>query len=162
MKRTDSLFDLIHSLTKEEKRHFQIYVKKYSRSPKYLLLFDALSEMHDYDKSELDTRLRASKFSSRLNVAKEYLYLLILRSLRDLEPTSPSAIVLQQIADISQLVNRKLFSQAKKTIKKAKALALSHDLFGEFNIILDLEGYLPDADRTVLFKYLEEHLRRTN
>ena len=162
MHSSDQLFDLIHSLKKEEKRHFRLYVKKYSKSSNYLVLFDAIAVLKEYDESYLKKQLTGMYFVHRLSVAKEYLYNLILRSLRDIEPAAPSELVLTLIKDISILLDRRLYIQAKKKIRKAKELAAAYDLFGEHYIILELEGYLPDVDRNELFKSLGKHLREVN
>lgn len=47
----DSLFQLIHSLQKGEKRNFKLYVKRNSSNEdlKMIQLFDAIDKMSDYD-----------------------------------------------------------------------------------------------------------------
>ena len=48
---TDSLFQLIHSLQKSEKRNFKLYVKRNSSNNdlKVVQLFDAIDKMAIYD-----------------------------------------------------------------------------------------------------------------
>ena len=52
---TDSLFQLIHSLQKSEKRNFKLYVKRNTSNNdlKIVQLFDALDKMKEYDEKEL-------------------------------------------------------------------------------------------------------------
>lgn len=159
---SDSLFELIHSLKKEEKRQFKLYVKKYSKASNFLLLFDAISRMKRYDEELLRRQLSGKHFSERLGVAKEYLYSLVLRSLRDLEPITAAGKVYKLIEDISLLLDRRLYAQAKKKIRKAKELAIAYDLFGERHILLDLEAYLPESDRKEIIQDLEMLLKQTN
>ena len=56
---TDSLFQLIHSLEKSEKRHFKLYIKRSSSKEdlKIVQLFDALDKMDDYDEKILLKKL---------------------------------------------------------------------------------------------------------
>jgi len=155
----DPLFELIHSLKKEEKRHFRLFVKKYEKSSNYLLLFDALEAMATYSGSELREKCSGMHFTQRLSVAKEYLHSLILRSLRDLEPKTTEDKVRKLIQDIKLLLDRRLYAQAKKRIVKAEKLAAEYDLIGERFTITDLKGYLPDAERALLFEEIRQNIK---
>jgi hypothetical protein len=48
---SDTLFQLIHSLGKSEKRHFKLYIKRSSAKEdlKIVQLFDAMDKMQEYD-----------------------------------------------------------------------------------------------------------------
>ena len=52
---SDTLFQLVKSLEKSEKRNFKLYVKRNSASEdlKIMHLFDALDKMDEYDEVEL-------------------------------------------------------------------------------------------------------------
>jgi hypothetical protein len=156
---SDQLFDLVHSLKKEEKRHFKLYAKKYKKASNYLQLFDAIANLKHYDEKQLRIELNAAAFMERLPVAKEYLYTLILRSLRDLEPATPEGKVLKMIEDSTQLLNRRMFAASKKQLRKAQEIAREHDLIGEQLLLGNLEGYLPDNDRDHLFSQEGDLLR---
>ena len=56
---TDTLFQLIHSLEKSEKRHFKLYIKRSSAKEdlKIVQLFDAIDKLQDYDEKILLKRL---------------------------------------------------------------------------------------------------------
>ena len=56
---SDTLFQLIHSLEKSEKRHFKLYIKRSSAKEdlKIVQLFDALDKMHEYDEKILLKKL---------------------------------------------------------------------------------------------------------
>jgi len=56
---SDTLFQLIHSLEKAEKRHFKLYIKRSSTKEdlKIVQLFDALDKLNDYDEKALLKKL---------------------------------------------------------------------------------------------------------
>ena len=58
---TDTLFQLIHSLEKSEKRHFKLYIKRSSAKEdlKIIQLFDALDKLKEYDEKLLLKKLPA-------------------------------------------------------------------------------------------------------
>src|SRR5580658_10202473 len=80
---SDSLFQLVKSLEKSEKRNFKLYVKRNSSSEdlKITQLFDALDGMDAYDEIHL---LKKNKKISKqqLSNIKAHLYHEILSSLR--------------------------------------------------------------------------------
>jgi hypothetical protein len=162
MTKSGQLFELIHSLKKEEKRHFRLYSKKYAKASDYLKLFDAIATMKRYDEPVLRAQLDGIHSLKRLSVAKDYLYSLILRSLRDMEPITPEAKVLKLIEDVSALLDRRLFGAAKKRIRKALELASMHDLTGALFMLAELDGLLPDSSREQLFENERALLTQTN
>jgi hypothetical protein len=60
---SDTLFQLIKSLEKGEKRNFKLYAKRNSSSEdlKIIELFDVLDRMEEYDESNLLKRIRTVK-----------------------------------------------------------------------------------------------------
>src|SRR3982751_4114679 len=80
---TDSLFQLIKSLEKSEKRNFKLYVKRNSATVdlKIIRLFDALDKMTEYDEEGLLRRDKSIK-KQQLSNMKAHLYRQILASLR--------------------------------------------------------------------------------
>src|SRR5690606_18709603 len=49
MARIDPLFELVRSLTKSEKRYFKLFAQMQGKDKKYLLLFDAIDRLEEYD-----------------------------------------------------------------------------------------------------------------
>src|SRR5687768_3187678 len=84
----DTLFQLIHSLGKSEKRHFKLYIKRSSSKEdlKIVQLFDALDKMSEYDEERLLKKLAAIEKPQLANL-KTHLYKEILASLRLLKRT---------------------------------------------------------------------------
>lgn len=129
MQQTDNLHELIQSLEPAEKRHFKIFAKRHilNGENQYLRLFDILESMPEYDETSVKHRLGRTKFAENLSSSKNYLYNLILRSLRNYNAGASTKISLQELRlDIHTLVDKGLLKQALKLIKKAKKLATQH------------------------------------
>ena len=71
----DILFQLIHSLSKAEKRNFKLYSKRNSANSdlKIIELFDALDKLPDYDEVLLLKKLTSIKKPQLANV-KAHIY----------------------------------------------------------------------------------------
>ena len=56
---SDSLFQLVHSLEKSEKRNFKLYIKRSSGNEdlKIIELFDTLDKLKEYDEAVLLKKL---------------------------------------------------------------------------------------------------------
>lgn len=83
-KSNDSLFELIHHLTKGEKRHFHQFVRHLQKGDKSSLyqLFSLIEKQRVYDEAKLKKELTGKLFSSNFSQAKAELYKLLLKSLR--------------------------------------------------------------------------------
>lgn len=86
IKKKEQLFQLIKSLSKEEKRHFKLYVNKYNsaRENNYLKLFNAIDKQDVYDEAAIKEQFRNETFIKQLTVTKHYLQKQIIRSLQNL------------------------------------------------------------------------------
>lgn len=129
MSTIDYLHELIQSLEPAEKRHFKIFAKRHvlNGENQYLRLFDILESSPDYKEEMVKKQLGVTKFAENLASSKNYLYNLILRSLRNYHAGSSTKISLQELRlDIYTLVEKGLLKQALKLIKKAKKLAAQH------------------------------------
>jgi len=117
---SDTLFQLIHSLEKAEKRHFKLYIKRSSTKEdlKIVQLFDALDKLNDYDEKALLKKLPGIE-KPQLSNLKTHLYKQILASLRLLK--SADSIDLQTQC-----------KQAHWNVKGPAFIAL-HKLFDEIN-----------------------------
>ncbi len=133
MKPSEDLFVLIKSLTQNEKRHFAIYADKYSgRGMRiYILLFKEMDKMKVYDEKLILQKYRKETFAKQIHVTKNYLYKLILTSLRSFHAvTSIELKIKNLLQDVEVLFNEKaLYQQCYKILKKAKGLASGHEKF---------------------------------
>ncbi len=129
-RQTDSLFQLIKSLQKAEKRNFKLYIKRNSGDEdlKIVQLFDALDKMHEYDENQLlkNKSLRKQQLSN----IKSHLYREILASLRILKGTENIDLQLQeQMAYARILYNKGLYLQALKLLDRTKEMARTNNQF---------------------------------
>src|SRR5215210_6763094 len=85
---TDTLFQLVHSLEKSEKRSFKLYIKRSSSKEdlKIIQLFDALDKLNEYDEKVLLKKLPGIE-KPQLSNLKSHLYKELLASLRLLKST---------------------------------------------------------------------------
>lgn len=122
----DTLFECIKSLDKSEKRHFKIYAKRHvlHEENQYIRLFDIIDRLDTYDEALVKLQLGACKFANNLPSGKNYLYNLILKSLRTYHAGKSVKIQLRELwLDINILIEKGLLRQAMKLIRKAKKMA---------------------------------------
>ena len=124
MRPSDSLFHVIHSLSKSEKRYFKLFVDLHKGEKNYLRLFDEIGRMHRYDEDKLKERLKDAPFINDLHVTKNYLYRWILKAMRAYsEQKSSKAKLFNLIRDAEFLQRKGLMDQAQKVLTQARKLA---------------------------------------
>jgi len=118
----DTLFQLVKSLKKSEKRNFKLYVKRNTASEdlKIIYLFDALDKMESYDEVELlKKNKRLSK--TQLSNLRAHLYKQILSSLRLIRSENDIMIQLHEQLDYAEvLYNQGLYLQSLKILDRIK------------------------------------------
>ncbi len=124
---SDTLFQLVKSLKKSEKRNFKLYVKRNSSSEdlKIIQLFDALDKMEIYDEIQL---LKKNKGLSKqqLSNSKAHLYRQILTSLRLIRHENNMDIQLHEQLDYAEILyNQGLYLQSLKVLDRMKEYARS-------------------------------------
>lgn len=125
---TDSLFQLVKSLEKSEKRNFKLYVKRNTDTEdlKIIQLFDALDKMNDYDEVQILKRARSIKKQQLSNI-KAHLYRQILSSLRLIKEEDNIDIRLHEQMDHARILyNKGLYLQSLKLLEKLKETARSY------------------------------------
>ena len=118
----DTLFQLIHSLQKAEKRAFKLYATRNSSNEdlKIIQLFDAIDKMNEYDETALLKKLQFTKKEQLAN-RKTHLYKQILASLRLLESNEHIDIQLHEQLDSARILyNKGLYLQSLKILDKIK------------------------------------------
>ena len=138
---TDTLFQLIHSLEKSEKRHFKLYIKRSSAKEnlKIVQLFDALSAMNDYDEKLLLKKLTGTEKPQLYNL-KTHLYKQILASLRLLKSADSIDLQLNEQFDYAHILYKKgLFVQSLRLLDRAKETAHANQKFNFLVQVLALE-----------------------
>jgi len=125
---TDTLFQLVHSLEKAEKRNFKLYIKRSSSNEdlKIIELFDALDKLDEYDETVLLKKLSSIK-KPQLSNTKVHLYKQLLASLRLLKSTDSIDMQLNEQLDYARILyNKGLYQQSLKILEKAKETAKEH------------------------------------
>jgi hypothetical protein len=129
--KTDDLVQLIRSLTRAEKRHFRLFVKRNQTSEDilFLQLFDFLEKRGEYEEDVILKKIPEVK-KSQLSNLKAHLYKQLLTSLRLLSTKAASDIQIREMVDYARvLYNKGLYRQALDMLEKAKQRARS----GNFN-----------------------------
>jgi tetratricopeptide (TPR) repeat protein len=124
----ESLFRLIKSLTKSEKRQFKLYVNRLESNAgtKFIALFDLLDKMSVYDEQKITT----SKIVKReqLSNVKSHLYKQILISLRlSISSTNKRLQLREQLDYVYILYYKGLYGQSLQMLQRVKTQAVKLD-----------------------------------
>ncbi|MCW3107614.1 MAG: hypothetical protein JWQ09_2120 [Segetibacter sp.] len=126
---SDTLFQLIHSLEKSEKRNFKLYIKRSSAKEdlKIIQLFDAIDKLNEYDEKLLLKKLPSIE-KPQLSNLKTHLYKQVLASLRLLKTTENIDLQLHEQLDYARILyNKGLYLQSLKILERIKELARSYN-----------------------------------
>jgi hypothetical protein len=138
---SDTLFLLVHSLEKSEKRHFKLYIKRSSANEelKIVQLFDVLDKMPEYDEQVLLKKMKGITKTQLTNL-KTHLNKQLLASLRLLKLGENVDLQLSEHLDEARILyNKGLKIQALRILEKAKELARANQKFNTLVQILSLE-----------------------
>ena len=124
----DSLFVLIKSLSKSEKRQFKIFASRLetSSNTKFIELFNILDKSESYDEKII---LKSGVIKKvQLSNLKSYLYKQILVSIRLNIPSQNIRYQLREQIDFATILyNKGLYKQSLKILDKTKLQALEND-----------------------------------
>lgn len=138
---TDTLFQLVQSLEKSEKRNFKLYIKRSSAKEdlKIIQLFDALDKLKEYDEKILLKKLTQITKPQLANL-KNHLYKELLTSLRLLKTNESIDLQLSEHLDNARLLYTKgLKIQALRILDKAKELAKTNHKYNYLAQVISLE-----------------------
>lgn len=123
---SDSLFILIKSLSKSEKRYFRL--QPMAEDGQHRLLFDAMEKLAEYDEEKLLKILKGSPITDALSIAKNRLYHTLLKSLASFHHKATArAEVMRLLQSIEVLYMRELFDQADKLVNSALKIARKNE-----------------------------------
>jgi hypothetical protein len=137
----DTVFQLIRSLQKSEKRNFKLYITRNSSNEdlKIIQLFDALDKMEEYDEDILLKKLPAIK-KQQLPNTKAHLYKELLASLRLLKNVQDIDIQLHEQLDYARILyNKGLYHQSLRILDKLKLHAKAENQVAFLIQVLALE-----------------------
>jgi uncharacterized protein YqgV (UPF0045/DUF77 family) len=147
MKPSTELFQLVKSLSKSEKRYFTLTSSLQSGEKNYMKLFDAIGGMEHYDEAELKRKYANESFVNHFASEKNHLYSLILKSLRGFYVDKSTASILQeQLCNIELLVDKALYKECGKIIRKAKIIAYNYEKYYYLLDLIDWEKTLVEEE----------------
>ena len=138
---SDTLFQLIHTLEKSEKRNFKLYIKRSSAKEdlKIIQLFDALDKLSEYDEKLLLKKIPSIGKPQLANL-KTHLYKQLLASLRMLKSTESVELQMNEQLDYARILyNKGLKLQSLKILEKAKEMAKANFKFNFLTQVISLE-----------------------
>ncbi len=173
MANNTDLFDLIKSMTTAEKSYFKRYGYKQQSNPDkeiknspYMKLFDAIDKQEEYNEERLFKQFSNEKFVKNFSATKNYLFSIVLDSMLACnEGKSGVDQLLQQVREINQLYQKRLYSLCLKKIEPAKKRAEFYEYWdiGCHLLYLQLKCMqeLPDFGETysdMLLNQVKHHL----
>lgn len=163
MRKNSNIFDLIHSMTQNEKRYFKIYSGLHfaNKSKNYIELFDAFDQLKVYDEVKLLGKIKTPSIKKYFAQVKRNLFVNILKSLRSYhgDATIESQIA-SSLHDFEILHGKALFKLARKALNKAKDLANQYERNADLVKIYSLETKLLRSENKV--DALREHTEKAN
>jgi len=142
------LYFLIKTLSIAERSYFKKYAKRFSDGDTLSLkLFEEIEKQIDkgteYDEDIIREKLDKIKNANQFSVAKNYLYDLVLKSLLIVKSEKSLDDKLDKyIGQIEMLMDKTLFDQAHKILRKAKKIAYEHENYTKLYVILQIEKNL--------------------
>jgi hypothetical protein len=141
MKRSDDLFQLIKSLSRNERRYFRLFSQLQKGDKEYINLFDSLDKLSVYDEKIFREKNKGKEFVSNLAWRKHHLYNLILKSLESYhESIDTEVYALLHRNEI--LFEKGLYKQCKKILAKAKQIAKKYEMYHIIFEILNWEDMI--------------------
>ncbi|MCB0477371.1 MAG: hypothetical protein KDC84_04370 [Crocinitomicaceae bacterium] len=131
-KASSSLFELVKSLTKSEKRYFKVLSSKHviGNENKYIQLFDFIDSMEEYDEEIIMDHFKGEPFLNKFSITKARLYDHILNSLEQFHATNSVDAQLYKLLNSSEILqNKSLYGQTSKILRSAEKLALKHNRY---------------------------------
>jgi hypothetical protein len=164
VKKKEQLFHIIKSLTKEEKRHFKIFVNKYNsgRENNYLKLFNAIDKQKIYDEGIIKTQFRDEAFIKQLTVTKNYLLKQIIKSLQNIHSDETDDLrVLSIHHQIAILYKKAHYEICRDLVRKGIEICSENDFYlpwiGFLKWELELVNKINVKEyKASLIKYLEK------
>ncbi|MBK7038425.1 MAG: hypothetical protein IPI31_16990 [Bacteroidetes bacterium] len=135
------LFQLIHSMSKPEKRYFTLQAERhFPGDNQYAKLFQLIESRAFYDEAELLKLFKPTISAAHFAVLKKQLYENVLEALhRYDEFADPEQKISKGIHYCNILLNKGLYDQCIKQIKKYKTLAYKYEKFENVIDLIEIE-----------------------
>ena len=151
------IFDLVHSLTMNEKSYFKKFATIHSSktSKNYIRLFDAIAQMQGFDVQFLKKKFEGEPIAKHLSSEVNYLEEQILKSLTNFSFEKNKRTQNQKhIHYITILIEKGFRQRAKKILKKTKTAAYQKEEFTTIIKLIQLEEEIFFRDK--IFDFLEK------
>jgi len=128
----DTLFELIKSLTKSEKRYFKLLSSRHTigEENNYVRLFDFIDKQVSYDESVIFTEFKNEAFLHRFSITKKRLYNHILSALDAFYTASSVDAQLFKLIHSSDILYAKsLYDQSSRVLRSAEKLAEKNEKY---------------------------------
>lgn len=140
-----NLFDLIKSMTSQEKKYFKQYAARYGIEYEsvYIQLFDIIAEQTVYNEDIIKQKFANKNASKQLSVYKNYLFNIILDCLTHFENNKNKHIeLLQLIQRYSILFNRRLYKALPQIYENIEQLVQQGNYAGHLLEVLKFKPSL--------------------
>jgi len=137
VKNSEDLFQLIKSLTRQEKRYFKLFASRnmIKDNNNYIKLFDAIEKQKQvatatprYDEKQIRESFANERFINNLPVTKFFLHKLILKSLRAYHAENSIDLQLKELLAYTEILYQKaLYTQCSKVLDRAKKIAYKYE-----------------------------------
>jgi hypothetical protein len=167
---SDEVFQLIKALVPSEKRYFRLFISRNTLGDdvNYLLLFDEIDKLEEYDEERLKKSLLRKKVSRSLikflAAEKKALHSMIMRVMRNYHAEKTVDVQLHELLMDEQYYHGKsLYELQSKTLYKAKKLAEQYEKFPVLLTISEREAKMlierktKDYDEVRTRVHSEEH-----
>lgn len=172
---SNNIFELIHSLDKQEKRYFKIFSSRHVIGDEndYVKLFDAIAGQKIYNEKTIRKKFKNESFIKRFSALKNYLYNLILESLDIYYSEKDADRKIKKLLSYTDILKQKgLHEHSGKLLEKAKKLAYSYEkhlllleIFEHEKDVMEAVLNIKDFEKKIDEIYKEEQflleLRRT-
>jgi hypothetical protein len=136
MEPSDGLYELIHALSKGEKKIVKLAMK-HNQAAHYERLFDIYTAIIPFDERKLKKMISASPVKKYFPVVKKRLYQFILKSIRTQYPGDQKVFEVRELLEFADiLIDKNLRSEALKLLQKARELAEKYDFWDEQRLVL--------------------------
>ena len=144
---SDEVFQLIKALVPSEKRYFRLFISRNTLGDdvNYLLLFDEIDKLEEYDEERLKKSLLRKKVSKSLikflAAEKKALHSMIMRVMRNYHAEKTVDVQLHELLMDEQYYHGKsLYELQAKTLYKAKKLAEQYEKYPVLLTLLQREA----------------------
>lgn len=161
MAKHQELFTLIKSLSRNEKRYFKLYCGGMGDGSNYLRLFNSIDKQAQYNGASLKREFAGETFAKQLHTTKNYLRVLILKSLRDFHAgISKNAELKDLLRNVEILFNKELFDLCKSELSRAEKLAAEYELNAGMFEVLEWRRRIEQQEHPNSFELFESTLVR--